>query len=64
MARPKKVERPLIVLSNAYITRVGRECMELWEMVDRASGKAVDPISQRDLAVVAERLAKLGEMFR
>lgn len=61
--KPKDHVRPSLVLSDIYCAKIGRECLELFEMVDRAAGRAVDMQSQRELAVSAERLAKLAEMF-
>lgn len=68
MARPKKKEPgtevlPLIVLSKVYTSRIGNECLELFEIIDKAASRSVDYETRRELAVVAQRLARMGEMF-
>lgn len=63
MARPKKRIRPQIAFTQAYISKIGSECGALHEIVDRAAGRAVDEITRRELAIAAERLAKMQEMF-
>jgi hypothetical protein len=63
MARPPKRVRPPIELSEAYVSKVGRECQQMWEVVDKAAGRAVDESTRRELALVAERLAQMAVMF-
>ena len=64
MGRPRKRIRPLVCLSEVYVARVGAECQESFQFVSDAAGRAVSPADQRELAIVAERLAKLAEMLR
>lgn len=63
MARPKNRVRPNIVLTQAYISKIGSQCGQLHEVVDKAAGRAVDEITRRELAIAAETLAKMRDMF-
>ncbi len=62
--RPKDRVRPEIRLSTAYVSRIGADCGEMFEMVERASAQAVNPLTARELSLVAEKLAQMQRLFQ
>ena len=63
--RPRKKVRGLITLSPGYTSKIGSECGDMFETVSRCATimLALDKEAARDLATVAERLAKMHSLF-
>lgn len=64
--RPKKKVRPDILLTQAYVSKIGAECGQMFEVVSKAASAvlSVDALAARELSFVAERLAKMQQMFQ
>lgn len=61
--RPKNKARPDIRLSTAYVSRIGADCGEMADIVQRAAARAVSDHEARELALVGERLMQMKELF-
>ncbi len=64
--RPKKKVCPEICLSTAYVSKIGSECGEMFDVVSKCAGAvlSVDALAARELSWVAERLAQMKQMFQ
>ncbi len=64
--RPKKKVRPEIRLSTAYVSKIGSECGDMFDVVSKCASAvlSVDMTAARELAVVAERLSIMQHMFQ
>lgn len=61
--RPRNKVRPDVRLSTAYVSRIGADCGEMALVVSAAAGRAIRDAEQRELAIVAERLMQMRELF-
>ncbi len=62
--RPRSKTRPDIRLSTAYVSKIGAECGSMAEIVAAAAGRSVRDAEQRELAIIAERLMQMKELFQ
>ncbi len=64
--RPKKKVRPEIRLTTAYVSKIGAECGDMFDVVSKCASAvlSVDVLAARELSIVAERLAQMKRMFQ
>lgn len=64
--RPKKKVRPEIRLSTAYVSKIGSECGDMFEIVTKCASAVlcIDVLAARELSFVAEKLAKMKQLFQ
>lgn len=62
--RPRNKLRPEIRLTAAYVSKIGAQCGDMAEALQRVAGHMITDAEARELALISERLMQIKEMFQ